>query len=464
MVGKDAKARTAATPKAPTLDWYQCNREQVARADELISSNLSDRREITEHTDMSLCDEVFTMMKASLSHVEGSENSSVLLLGEAGSGKTHVIEWCVRQLCEAEQSLVVLRADGGQYSSDVECIRHLATQVVKQLVAFPHRNASFEQGMEWIRNILRESFRHSSAVVIVLDRFEEFCARGRQTLLYNLFDIAQEVGIRMSIVGMSEKMDVMSSLEKRIRSRFSVRQLHAFLPTKMDDLVKLLMIKFHLPPACGLKQPFVGQFHKNVEFAIRAKEAEWAPHLELGRPPSWFLWRCLPISSLLFDACANDVLQQSGAPPPKRARLADPRGSLPSATGEDVKMLLLGALTETEHIILLALLRTQGQKTLSVILHEVQLLHESCLGLVVRFDPDRYCAAFDMLLQKKLVEFCGLGRADTAKRYLTCRSLVSGIYGRFVQDLESSKLVLRSNPLRELPAPIQQWASRPTHR
>ena len=37
------------------------------------------------------------------------------------------------------------------------------------------------------------SFNHDSAVVIVLDQFEKFCRFTRQTLLYNLFNLAQEM-------------------------------------------------------------------------------------------------------------------------------------------------------------------------------------------------------------------------------------------------------------------------------
>ena len=39
----------------------------------------------------------------------------------------------------------------------------------------------------------QESFQRDSAVVIVLDRFEHFCGMARQTLLYNLFNLAQDL-------------------------------------------------------------------------------------------------------------------------------------------------------------------------------------------------------------------------------------------------------------------------------
>lgn len=315
--------------------------------------------------------------------------------------------------------------------------------------------------MDWIRGVLAASFKDASAVVVVLDKFEHFCSRAKQTVLYNLFDIAQEAGVRLSIIGTSEKMDVMGSLEKRIRSRFSMRHLHTFLPQSIDELVQVLMTKLRLPPDAGLKAPFPKEFHKRVEQALRARAPEWNSHLELGRPPSWFLARCLPVASLLLEpgGAAHALGDQ---PPAKRARHAVAAGSLPSATGQEAQALLLGCLSESEHIILLALFRMRerrASRTLSAILHEIQQLHEQG-GLVAAWSQDRYCAAFDRLLQSKLVEFCGQATGDVARRYLPCASLVDRAYSNFVQELERADGASPSNPLRSLPQPVQQWAAR----
>merc|ERR1719231_1375531 len=115
-----------------------------------------------------------------------------------------------------------------------------------------------------MKNVFKGSFKQARAMVMVLDQFEYFCSRARQTLLYNLFDIAQEAGVHLSVIGMSEKMDVMDSLEKRIRSRFSMRHLHTFLPTTMDSLVQVLMARLKLPLSCSLKATFLNQFTKHV--------------------------------------------------------------------------------------------------------------------------------------------------------------------------------------------------------
>lgn len=440
-----------------SVQWYTKNFEQISKADALIGAQLADSKQFCEHTSASLCDEVFTVMQRGLS---GSENSSILLLGEAGSGKTHVVEWCVRKLRDVQRNLTVLRAHGGAYATDVECVRHLASQATGQVVAAPKANNSFEQCLEWIRSVLAEGFRQASAVLIILERFEHFCSRARQTLLYNLFDIAQEVGVRLCIVGTSEKLDVMDALEKRIRSRFSMRHLHTFLPTSLDELISVLLAKLRLPADCGLQGAFRLQLQRKLEAALWAKAPQWRAPLELGRPVAWFLGQCMPVSALLRQACTGEASLES-PPPAKRPRTAPPDVEASAISG--IRAPLLSGLAEVEHLIMLALLRRQRRSpaaaTLGAALHELQRLHEGG-GLVAAFSSDQYCAAFDRLLQARLVELRSGGGADAGKLYAPCRSLVGHLYVQLAQDLQKTDAPAHRNPLRSLPQAVQQWVLR----
>jgi len=434
--------------------WFRDNMEHIAEADRLIGIALADRKNFCEHTSPEthkICDDIFNnILKVG---PQGGGNNSVLLLGEAGSGKTHVVERCIKELLQVEPNTVVLRARGSVYATDVECLRHLATQMTSKLDSVPHANASFKSGMDWIKSVFKGSFKKARAMVMVLDQFEFFCSRARQTLLYNLFDIAQEAGVHLSVIGMSEKLDVMDSLEKRIRSRFSMRCLKCFLPTTMDGLVQVLMARLKLPADCCLTTPFVNQFSKYVESSLFAKREEWKPHLELGRSPSWFLAQILPLASLLCEACPGEVSK-------KRARLA----YLPSCTNHQATMLLLDSLTEADHIVLIALYRLRARslsRTLSTVLHEIQLLHETPgHSLLHTFNDDLYSIAFDTLIRLKLVELARSGATDTATCHLPCASSVDRLYGDLVRELDNAEPASWRNPLRRLPQSIQQWAGR----
>lgn len=74
----------------------------------------------------------------------------------------------------------------------------------------------------------------AKSVIFVLDEFDLFTTHPRQTLLYNLFDIAQSRKAPIAILGLTTRVDVVESLEKRVKSRFSHRYVHLPLPKSLS--------------------------------------------------------------------------------------------------------------------------------------------------------------------------------------------------------------------------------------
>lgn len=68
----------------------------------------------------------------------------------------------------------------------------------------------------------------SQSVVFVIDEFDMFAAHARQMLLYILLDIAQSRKAPIAVLGCTTRLDVVETLEKRVKSRFSHR--YAYLP------------------------------------------------------------------------------------------------------------------------------------------------------------------------------------------------------------------------------------------
>lgn len=73
----------------------------------------------------------------------------------------------------------------------------------------------------------------SQSVVFVIDEFDMFAAHPRQTLLYNLFDVAQSRKAPISVLGCTTRLDVVEMLEKRVKSRFSHRYVYLHLPRSL---------------------------------------------------------------------------------------------------------------------------------------------------------------------------------------------------------------------------------------
>ena len=70
----------------------------------------------------------------------------------------------------------------------------------------------------------------SRSVIFIIDEFDLFATDARQTLLYNLFDIAQAKKAPIAVLGLTTRIDVVESLEKRVKSRFSHRYVYLGLP------------------------------------------------------------------------------------------------------------------------------------------------------------------------------------------------------------------------------------------
>jgi len=81
----------------------------------------------------------------------------------------------------------------------------------------------------------------SKSVIFIIDEFDLFATHARQTLLYNLFDIAQARKAPIAVLGLTTRVDVVETLEKRVKSRFSHRYVYLSLPKSLPafwDLCK----------------------------------------------------------------------------------------------------------------------------------------------------------------------------------------------------------------------------------
>lgn len=72
-------------------------------------------------------------------------------------------------------------------------------------------------------------------MIFIVEEIDLFCTHHNQTLLYNLFDVAQSAQKPICVLGITSRLDVIELLEKRVKSRFSHRQI--FMLPDSDDLL-----------------------------------------------------------------------------------------------------------------------------------------------------------------------------------------------------------------------------------
>ncbi|GFH28118.1 uncharacterized protein HaLaN_26557 [Haematococcus lacustris] len=95
--------------------------------------------------------------------------------------------------------------------------------------------ASYDENLAFLRAMLASLHTHMKSVVFLLDGFEAFArARGKQQLLYNLFDVLQHSKVQAAVIGITCAQDVMEGMEKRVKSRFSHRKIVITCPAHFE--------------------------------------------------------------------------------------------------------------------------------------------------------------------------------------------------------------------------------------
>jgi len=192
--------------------------------------------------------------------IKSGESNSILLIGARGSGKTSLVNEVLReQHAKHAQDFHVVRLNGFIHTDDKIALKEIWRQLGHEMELGEDESHSknyadtlttllallshpAEQGRE------EGSDRVTKSVIFVLDEFELFASHPRQTLLYNLFDIAQSRKAPIAVLGLTTRIDVAESLEKRVKSRFSHRHVHLGLAKNFSAFSAACKAKMTIEP------------------------------------------------------------------------------------------------------------------------------------------------------------------------------------------------------------------------
>uniref|UniRef100_A0A8C1Z182 Origin recognition complex subunit 4 n=1 Tax=Cyprinus carpio TaxID=7962 RepID=A0A8C1Z182_CYPCA len=154
------------------------------------------------------------------------ESNSVLIVGPRGSGKTMLLGCVLRELMslkEAQKNVLLVELNGLLQTDDK------ILMVCVSVVSSGDKSSS-------------------RPVLFVLDEFDLFAHHKNQTLLYNLLDVSQSAQTPVAVLGLTCRLDVLELLEKRVKSRFSHRQIHLFSSLSFAQYVDAVRAQLSLPP------------------------------------------------------------------------------------------------------------------------------------------------------------------------------------------------------------------------
>ncbi|KAI4269393.1 MAG: hypothetical protein L6R38_007482 [Xanthoria sp. 2 TBL-2021] len=179
--------------------------------------------------------------------VLAGEGNSMLVIGPRGCGKTTLVESVLSDLAlEHNDDFIVIRLSGFIHTDDKLALREIWRQLGREVAAEDEATGIRTNYADTLTSLLA-LLAHSSeddgsqdettarSVVFVIDEFDLFTSHPRQTLLYNLFDVAQSRNAPIAVLGLTTRTDVVESLEKRVKSRFGQRYIYLSHPKSFNS-------------------------------------------------------------------------------------------------------------------------------------------------------------------------------------------------------------------------------------
>ncbi|EAW13982.1 origin recognition complex subunit 4 [Aspergillus clavatus NRRL 1] len=186
--------------------------------------------------------------------VTAGEGNSMLLLGSRGCGKTAIVETIISSMRrEHKNDFHIIRLNGFLHTDDRLALREMWRQLGRETNTEEEAGkvSSYADTMATLLALLShpeelfgpsgnpEAVTAAKSIIIILDEFDQFVTHPRQTLLYNLFDIAQARKAPIAVIGLTTKVDVTEMLEKRVKSRFSHRYVYVPLPRSFETFSEI---------------------------------------------------------------------------------------------------------------------------------------------------------------------------------------------------------------------------------
>ncbi|KAI8813962.1 origin recognition complex subunit 4 C-terminus-domain-containing protein [Cladochytrium replicatum] len=204
--------------------------------------------------------------------VQSGEGNSVLLVGNHGCGKSTALDMALTKLREnelkgsADKLFHVVRLAGRVHVTDRLAMRSMAKQLMVEVDAEQEvKLGSSAEILPFLLSTLRSGSSNTIPIVVVLDDFDLFAEHPKQTLLYNLFDQTQNVGCPMAVVGLTARYDAVDLLEKRVKSRFSQRQIVMQVPADIHKFTSICESALSLPASADFDETYVERFNKQIK-------------------------------------------------------------------------------------------------------------------------------------------------------------------------------------------------------
>ncbi|NXX96392.1 ORC4 protein, partial [Centropus bengalensis] len=209
------------------------------------------------------------LLKRTMIH---GESNSALIVGPRGSGKTVFL---VAVLKENHQFFMTNHfLSGLLQTSDKVALKEITRQLQLENVVGDKVFGSFAENLAFLLEALKKGDRtRSCPILFVLDEFDLFVHHKNQALLYNLLDVSQSAQTPVTVIGLTCRLDILELLEKRVKSRFSHRQIYMMNSFDFKQYLKIFQEQLSLPAGFP-DEPFAQKWNSNVQHLSEDKTVQ----------------------------------------------------------------------------------------------------------------------------------------------------------------------------------------------
>lgn len=381
-IGAMEKKAVMVAEKIPDIPKFEQHLRALQR---VLLDRCTGRRRIPLRDQEEAYDKTFQLVEQT---VLSGEGNSMLVIGARGCGKTTVSTWRIYSLRgrthtnarvqmvdsvlsdlsrEHKNEFHVVRLNGFIHTDDKLALKDIWRQLGKEMEVeddLIRKTNNYADTLASLLALLSHPSEitethegiTSKSVVFIIDEFDLFATHARQTLLYNLFDIAQSRKAPIAVLGLTNRIDVVESLEKRVKSRFSHRyaylSLAKSLPAYWDICKQGFLVADEDAQAEGLNVSLTGftkfQDYWTKKIETLYEDAAFKEQLEYHyyhskSVPAFFRSCVLPLSDL-----SSTSLSLRFSPAPGAVLATDP---------PDSKLHLLEALSDLDLSLLISAAR-----------------------------------------------------------------------------------------------------------
>ncbi|NXO28659.1 ORC4 protein, partial [Cisticola juncidis] len=379
------------------------------------------------------------------------ESNSALIIGPRGSGKTALLNHVLKELREMNQvreNLLEVHLNGKNpflsgllQTNDKVALKEITRQLQLENVVGDKVFGSFAENLAFLLEALKRGNRSSSCpILFVLDEFDLFVHHKNQTLLYNLFDISQSAQTPVTVIGLTCRQDILELLEKRVKSRFSHRQIYLMNSFDFKEYLKIFKKQLSLPAEFP-DEAFAQKWNNNVQHlsedrAVQAVLQSLFQHTKELRSLHSLLMLALSAVSTHHPLLTAADLQEAG-----RQRSADSRANIVHGLSV-LEICLIIAMKHLNEVY-------DGEPfNFQMVYNEFQKFIQRKAHSMYNFEKPVVMKAFEHLLQLELVQPLERPSVRAQREFLLLRLL-----------LDSRQIMDALQLYPNCPTDVKQWAA-----